>query len=497
METDPAYREMVFATLRARGYKNAGSSKSDLQFRGSTGSADQQLLGSLPALRNRSIELNMDDPVASGLTTTFINNSIGRGIKPQANTGKDKKDDLLESIWNSRMHDLFPAEGINIWDGQRTAMRKYLEDGEIFIKPSKLPDRPLFFELIEADRVATPNDRTHETNITAGIEKDKYGIPVAYWVSKKHPGDRKTFISLADQFERVPADSILHFKKPSRPGSTRGEPLFHAILQDLHDMNYLLVVSLKRTQMAANFATFIKTTEKIEDFFEGTAEEYGFRLDHDIVPGMIFKLNPNESIENVVPNFPSPEFAPFVVMLARRIGAALGVSWQIVLKDFSDSTYSSARTDLLEARQTYVYLQSKFIQDVCSYMWFWVMNDARISGQLSKQYITDADIANVVWIAPGWQWVDPVKEAKGAEIELAIGITTQRELCAQKGKDWKETIEQRIKEEAFEKELRVKYGVEKEVKPDNPADDTEDEEEEKKTRRYSLIDNNGRFLNAK
>ena len=152
---------------------------------------------------------------------------------------------------------------------------------------------------------------------------------------------------------------------------------------------------------------------------------------------------------------------------------------------------------MLEARQTYVYLQSKFIQDVCSYMWFWVMNDARISGQLSKQYITDADIANVVWIAPGWQWVDPVKEAKGAEIELAIGITTQRELCAQKGKDWKETIEQRIKEEAFEKELRVKYGVEKEVKPDNPADDTEDEEEEKKTRRYSLIDNNGRFLNAK
>jgi hypothetical protein len=157
-------------------------------------------------------------------------------------------------------------------------------------------------------------------------------------------------------------------------------------------------------------------------------------------------------------------------MLCRRIGAALGVSWQIVLKDFSASTYSSARTDLLEARQTYVYFQKWFIEKYLDWQWFAVMEDARLNGELPG--ITPEEIEMVTWIPNGWRWVDPEKEAKGVQIELEIGITSLRDVCASQGKDWEEVMRQRLVEEKREKELRKEMGLEeKKEKPDDVPSD--------------------------
>ncbi len=458
MEKDITYREGVFALMRVRGYKAAETKKSDIPFRGKGGSADAQILPGLETMRNRTREINQDDPIGSGLTLTFTNNVIGPGIMPQAMTGSDLKNNRLEDAWKQYNDVLAPADRLNGMTRQRMIFRKLGEDGDIFEKFSKRsPREKMFVEIIEAERVATPMDQVNNPNIRDGVEKDSLGIPVAYHVLKHHPGDSfAAAMSDPNNFERVPAIDITHFKIANRPGQTRGLPMFHAILQDLRDMDYLIFVSLKRAQMAAVLATFIKSAEKFDSIWDMTAQTYGFQLDHDLVPGMIFKLMPGEDIVNLSPNFPAPEFTAFIIMLARRVGAALGVSWQVVLKDFGDSNYSSARTDLLETRQVYTYFQQLFIRDVANMEWKRVQEDARLMGMHN---ISDADIAKVFWIPPGWKWVDPVKEAAGAEIELRIGTSTLRDLCRQKGLDWQETIRQRVKEKALEKELLDEAGL--------------------------------------
>lgn len=464
MNRDGDYREVFLAMMRARGYRSAQANKGKTPWLGGGRSADSEILTDLPLLRNHSRELNRDDPIASGLTATFVNNVIGTGIRPQARTDEPEKNKSIEAMFAERRRDLAPAENITYGEQQRLTFRKVVEDGEVFVKRAKRTAiDPLWFEIVEADRVATPRGKKPSEatgEIRDGIEKDEHGIPVAYWIRKRHPGDNLT-IGATDwnAFVRVDAENVNHLKSVSRPGQTRGVPRFHAIQQDLRDLDLLLLASLKRVQVAACVSAFFKSPESLETVLDVTAKKYGYQLDQALEPGMMWKLYPGEEVETLIPNFPTPELESFVIMLARRIGSALGVSWQIVLKDFSRANYSSARTDLLEARQGYVVLQTWFIESHLRWEWEQVLLDARMRGDERLDGVTDEDIQAVHWIPNGWRWVDPVKEASATKIMLEVGLTCLRDECAAQGKDWEELQDQRLREEQREQEKRKTLGL--------------------------------------
>ncbi|HUS40518.1 MAG TPA: phage portal protein [Pirellulales bacterium] len=487
MESDYGYRETLFALMSARGYRAANPSGIGTQWRGTNRSADGEILTDIDMLCNKTRELNRDDPLASGLTETFVKNVIGTGMRPQARTKDKDTNDAIEAVFSARKHDLSRADDMTHGEQQRMKLAKVLEDGEVFVKRTQADaDDPVWFETIERDRVATPlsaNAEDPQGSIRAGVEKNAAGVPVAYWVRKAHPGDAVSRVGLtSNDFDRVLKSEICHLRLANRPGQSHGVPQFHAIVQDLRDLDLLILASLKRVQIAACLAVFIKTSESIEDIVDVTAQKHGYKLDQELEPGMMFKLGPTEEIQTLIPNFPIPELEPFIIMLARRIGAALGVSWQIVLKDFSDSTYSSARTDLLEARMTYVVLQSWFIEKYLNWEWESVLEDAMLRGELPG--VTFDEIKQVTWIPNGWRWVDPKKEAEATEVELRMGTTTLRDVCASQGKDWEEVMEQRIREEAREAELRAEYNLPPKVvaAPPKPSADKDDDEDEDRSR---------------
>lgn len=460
MARDTTYRESVFAALRARGYRAArdanGVSTPWLNAQ-STGTADSHVLSDLPTLLARSRELNRDDPLASGLTETFANDVIGTGLRPQSLAGADDINRGVEAIWAERKDRLALADDLIQGEFQRLLIVKLLEDGSVGLKRVKRsPDDPLWFEVIEVDRIARPHGKTEPES---GVERDSAGVPVAYWV---RPAEGHSLDTV-----RVPAEEMRLLRLVGRPGQTKGVPLYHAILQDLRDIDLLLVASLKRTQVAACLSAFIKTTQQIPDIFDETSRKYGFVLDQPLEPGMIMQLFPDESMETLVPNFPTPELAPFIVMLARRVGAAVGVSWQIVLKDFSESTYSSARVDILEALKVFSRLRGLVVDGLLNWVWFSVLEDARLRGDPRAQ-AADADLAAVRWIANARRWIDPLKEARGAELELLMGLTTLRDLAAEHGRDWEDLLQQQAKE----KQMREALGL---VAPPPSAEPPEDD----------------------
>ena len=96
-----------------------------------------------------------------------------------------------------------------------------------------------------------------------------------------------------------------------------------------------------------------------------------------------------------------------------------------------------------------------------------LLEEAYLKGELKadtfyekKEYWTGAS-----WIAPGWEWVDPLKEAQAAEVGLKNGIVTYSDLYASEGKDWEESLEQRKREQDKIKEL----GLEDVINNDNKA----------------------------
>ena len=50
-------------------------------------------------------------------------------------------------------------------------------------------------------------------------------------------------------------------------------------------------------------------------------------------------------------------------------------------------------------------------------------------------------------------WIDPAKEANANRIAMATYQTTLEEVAAEQGKDWREILAQRAKEEKLMKEL--------------------------------------------
>lgn len=506
MDREPEYKAGVFALLRARGYRAAGDSDGSKRHRSgwlaSPRSADGEVLLELPKLRNKARELHRDDPLACGVLDTLSREIVGTELRAQSRAPKEYAA-AIEAVWEEARTRLVPGENVPFGQWQRILANKLVEDGETFVKRSVgNAAEAVWFETIEADRLQSPSDARAadpKGEIRAGVELDAHKRVVAYWVLKKHPndfvpgptgtGDLTVVSALGslsrDQFHRVPAESMRHVKLADRPGQTRGVPILHAVLQDFRDLDLLLLASLKRAQVAACLSLFIKSSQQVPDLLEVTADNYGYQLEQELVPGMMFKLYPGEDVETILPNFPSPELEPFVILLCRRIGAALGVSWQTVLRDWSQSTYSSARTQILADAPTTHVMRHDLRVVILDWVWATVMQDAVLRGDERLDGVPREFLSLVQWFSDGRPWIDPLKEAQATDLLLRMGILTLRDACAERGKDWEEQLRQKLVEEKREIDMRVELGLPPKLQvlpaakaPKRPPDEPIDEDDE-------------------
>lgn len=488
VERESDYRAAYEIALRARGYKSAKSDKNATPFlNASDRSADAELSPDLRTLRNRSRALDRDDPIASGIHKGFVRGVVGRGLRPQAGTPDKTKNDAMEMVWWSRADHLALGDGgLTSGEHQQLLYGKRVEDGDVLVRPAVDRDS-LWFETIEADRLCTPIDaapRDPAGRIVDGVEKDSRGRVVAYWVLKRHPGDAlfstgqtvsgpkaggplSASASKSD-FDRLDASSAyLERGRVTRPGQTRGAPLCHAILQDLHDLDLLMWSSLKRLQVAACLAVFLTSDGASADILQLTAEDYGYQLDQKIEPGMVFRLFPGEKVEFLSPSGDGQAAVDAMAfLLARRIAAALGVSPQFVLRAWEGVSYSGARTIKIDDWSTFRLERDSF-DGVLTWMWRVVLEHELLLGNetLLQAGVTVFDLEAVEWIGDQEPYVDPEAEVAAIETMLRLGLTTLQIEAARLGRDWEAMLAQQAKE----RELRKALGLPEQVAPGSPG----------------------------
>lgn len=486
------------------------------------GSADADILFDLPLLRQRSRDLERNNPIASGAIATCCNNILGSGLRLHSSIDRDilRLDDPAADAWEAKTQaewrlyfESREADAARTLSGHELAdmvLRQTLLNGDVFVNLPRFarPGSPytLRLQLIEADRVANKQFARDTDELAGGIRRDTTtGAPIEYHVLKQHPGtlspDKRLF-----EWDVLPAfgartglPAVIHCFRPTRPGQSRGVPYLAPIMEPIKQLGRYSEAELDAAVIASMFTVFIETESggNFLDITNTAAETGATGSDNDLklAPGAILGLAKGEKIEIADPKRPNTAFDPFVLSILRQIGIALELPFEVLVKHFQ-SSYSAARAALLDAWKFFsvrrAWLARNFYQSVYE-VW---MYEAVASGRISAPgYFTDPLIRMAYlssdWIGPSPGQINPTDEVSAAENRLSLGLSTRsEETAALTGGDFERNIRQIKKELAMIKDAGLSSGgvaedlsqtpnqpaVQK-VSPTSDADENPDDEE--------------------
>lgn len=499
------YREAINISQKFGAYKGASRDRLRSSWIPGGGSADQDLLPELSDIRERSRDLNRNDAHAAGITATMTVNVIGTGIRPQSRVDKeelgidDETADVFqkkaERAWKRWVAYADAGERMDFYEIQQLVDRQILENGEAIIVPLRLKGNnrpyPLALQVIESDRLNTPADKKSDKSIRSGVRVGENGEPVSYFIQKTHPGDIYYRTSeQTKQYAEIPAKdeygrkNIFHLYYVLRSGQTRGVPFFAPVLTYFKDLAEYAEAELVASRIAACFSLFITSEASMDVAVNSSYEKNpSGQMLESLEPGMIKHLMPGETITSFNPQRPSATFEPFVDRILKAISAALGLPYELVAKDFSKTNYSSARAALLEARRYFKVRQEWLSQKLCQPVWEMLLEEAYLKGEINAANFYDegrpkSSWMRARWIAPGWSWVDPLKEVKASIEAIKGNISSVADETAGQGKDWEEIYEQRAREEQKRKELGLPETTsESKIPKDEEIDEAQQEEE--------------------
>lgn len=425
----------------------------------------------LSLLRTRSRDANRNDPIAAGATETLKQNIVGNGLQPQSkirserlNISEERARKLqfqAERAWAYFSPQADSANILDIDEMQFLTIAKIIEDGEAIIIPTWANEEWRHFgrclELLESERLKAPSGEF--TNAPHGIIFGKRGQPLSYWIKKA--GAKS---SNKDDFSKIAAkDStgrpkILHIFQMRRPGQKRGVPLFAPVLSYFKDLADYMEAELVAARVAACLAIFITKTDPMGSALAlGTSTESDGDRVQEIEPGMVSYLGFGESISTVEPKRQGDSFGAFVENIMRVIGVAIGLPYELLIKDFSKANYSSARAALLEGRRMFMGWRKWFARKFCQPIWDMVIEEAYLRGEFDAPdfYWHRQEYCRAQWIGGGWGWVDPVKEVEASRKAIDYGLSTLAEEAAAQGRIWEDILDQRSREDQKIAELNI------------------------------------------
>lgn len=446
---------------------------------GTAGSADQDLLPELAALRERSRDLNRNDGTASGITQAVVNHVVGKGLRPQVRVDAELLgitpeqalawQDAAERVWDRWLPTADAAGRMSFTAIQRLALRQMLECGESFVSlasvsRSEEPWRTRSFavELIEADRVDTPYGLADAQKTRAGVEVGERGQPLAYWIEVGHPGDYSYGRPGNRKFRRVASRDamgrrqLLHLYEVLRPGQTRGVPFFAPVLTDMQDYRRFSEAFVMRARIAACIALLVKKNDPYAGMVgNATSTDTNGKRIEELEPGMFEYLQPGEDVTPIMPPDAGNTFGPFTERCLRKIGAAFGIPYEIVAADFSKTTYSSGRMALVQSWRLFAIYQQMLAEQLCQPLLERVLEEAWLDGELPLvDFARRRDLWSAAqWIGPGMGWVSPKEDVLAAREAIAGGLSTLAEECAVRGRDWEDVQMQQAREKARREEL--------------------------------------------
>ncbi len=421
--------------------------------------ADAELRMALPRMRAVSRDLERNGNYGRRFLALVARNVIGhKGIVLQAQSRRD--DGSLDQADNKKIEAAWEqwgqlgvctVDGLLSWvDAQRLMMRSIARDGEVlvrFIRGANAGNKFNFaLQILEGDHL----DETHNAVldngniITMGVEKNKYGRPVAYHLLTRHPGS-DNYIHAGRERERVPADQILHLFMVERAGQTRGIPWLHSSIPLFKMLGGYEEAELIAARIAASKMGFYERKEEGQQYAPDDTTQQG-DLVQEVAPGHFEELPVGVSVTAFDPQHPNAAFPDFRKAMLRGAASGLDVSYNGLANDLEGVNYSSLRQGSLDERDAWRTLQTYF-KDAASHRVYLAWLDmALLSQALPLPPRKVWKFQAVAWQPRGWQWVDPEKEVNASLKAIGGGLRSRQDVLAEQGRDVTDTMEQLAEE---------------------------------------------------
>ena len=433
-------------------------------------------------LRSRARYEVANNSYARGIVLTLANDVVGTGPRLQMLTdalGLNRDIERAFAAW---------AKAAALAERLRTMRMARAQDGEAFAvlvsNGALVSGVALDLRLIEADQVTTPGfasgsaaaapvrrgeaQRSPKRSQVDGIVFDASDNPVEYHVLKAHPGSDKA-VGLGLEYDRVPAESMVHWFRADRPGQSRGLPDILPALPLFAQLRRYTLAVIAAAESSANIAIFMKTTAPPG----GEAAEVEPMATMEFEPNMAVFGPEGWEPSQIKAEQPATTYAEFKNQILNEIARCLNMPFNVAAGNSSGYNYASGRLD----HQTYfksIRVEQAHLEDAVldRLLDAWLREAVRVPGLLPLAARALDDFPHQ-WFWDGHEHVDPAKEASAQAERLANHTTTLAHEYAKQGKDWETELRQRAKEKEMMRELGLS---EAEAQPTAEKDD-EDEPE--------------------
>lgn len=481
---------------------------------------------------DRARDVILNDGYASGAMTIHKDNIVGSQFRLNAQPNSDVLgiDDeewlyafqrQAESRFNntaSSTQNWLDASGVNDFTALiRQAVGMFLVHGEVVAVAEWITDakRPYntAIQVINPKRLSTPDYLTESASIKSGIERDSYGRAIAYHIREAHPFDFSDTLNKY-KWKRIEATTtwgrqqVIHIIDQLMPDQIRGVSELVSVLKQMRMTRRFQDVELQQAVLQATYAATLETdmppniigeimgANPNAPSFESAAKSVltsvarseatrNLQVDGVRIP----VLHPNTKLHLQQLGQPSGTGSEYEQSLLRHIAAGLGLSYEQFSRDYSKTNYSSARASMNE---TYKFMQArkKSVADKLATAIYRLWLEEQISmGTIPlpkgkhKTWIYKPDVfdalANCSWIGASRGQIDEMKETQAAILKINAGLSTLEAESAKLGVDWRETLQQRKREQDEIKRLGIEIsnGAEKAVVSKKPAsqDDSQSE----------------------
>ena len=451
-------------------------------------SADADLLFERDDIDGRTLDLDRNEPLAHSGNTTTVDNVVGTGLElgadpdfetlgwtpEQAEEWSAGTEREFNAWWESK--DADASRKLTGPDILRLSVKELFVRNDVVILPymhergGRMTPYGTSLMMVDSGRLSNPNNAPNSQNLRDGVEIDPVtGEPVAYHIQKALQSDALFGLS-GDvfQWERIPAyydwgyPRVIHLFDPDRIGQNRGVSKLARIISRLKKSDTYTKAELEAAVANALVAGIVQTPMDIEglkEMFGGSTNDKWFetyqklKAQHRVKlsMGALLNLFPGETFTSFSTNRPNPVFGEFMEAVFLHVCAALGIPREMLLKDFTKTTYSSARAAMLEAWRGFLAIRAFVVRHLLNVVYAIWLEEAVNIGRVQAPdfYAKKAAYCRCEWIGAGMSSLDPEKDSNADLQNIANGLDTYKNVMARRGLRWRRVIMQRAKEKKF------------------------------------------------